>query len=179
DLLPGQAAEICLAVDDWVEATAARLGRGLLVLIDYGHPAAALYEPTRGSLLRAYVGHRVHDDPFRNIGRQDLTAHVDLTAVEAAAARAGLDHLGTTTQAEFLAGLEIGDLLHVLRADPAIDLGDQLAARSAVVRLLDPRATGRFAVLLFARDLPPGPPLRGLAFRMPRRWGPGESGAVE
>jgi len=168
-LLPGQAAEVCLAVDDWMRETAAGLHRGLFVFIDYGHPATALYEPARGSLLRAYVGHRVHDDPFRNVGRQDLTAHVDLTAVEAIATRAGLDYLGTTTQAEFLASLGIGDLLQALRTDPATAIEGQLEARSAVVRLLDPRATGRFAVMLFGRDLPAEPTLRGLSFRMPGR----------
>ena len=71
-------------------------GRGLLLLIDYGHAATDLYDPVRrrDGTLRAYVRHRVHDDPYRHVGRQDLTAHVDVTAVERAAAAAGLAHLG-------------------------------------------------------------------------------------
>lgn len=168
-LATGQVAEICLEVDAWVARAAGGLARGLLLLIDYGHPAAALYDRGRGSLLRAYVGHRVHDDPFRNVGRQDLTAHVDLTAVEQAAASAGLVRLGSTTQAELLAGLGIGELLTALQGGADADLATYLAARSAVMRLLDPTATGRFAVLLFGRDMPADPPLRGLAFRLPRR----------
>ena len=167
-LAPGQAAEICLEVDAWIEGAAKGLARGLAVIVDYGHPAAALYDPSRGSLLRAYVGHRVHDDPFRNVGRQDLTAHIDLTAVVEAARAAGLTHLGTTTQAEFLAGLGIAELLVALQTDGGTQLGAYLEARSAVVRLLDPTATGRFAVLLLGRDLPGEPALGGLAFRMPR-----------
>lgn len=167
-LAPGQLAEICLELDGWIAGAAAGLERGLLILIDYGHPADALYAPDRGSLLRAYTHHRVHDDPFRNIGRQDLTAHVDLTAVERAAATAGLDHLGTTTQAEFLTGLGAGDLLVGLQSEPSIDMGAYLNARSALFRLLDPSATGRFSVQLLGRDLPAGPLLRGLAFRMSR-----------
>ena len=118
--------------------------------------------------IRAYTRHRVHDDPFRNVGRQDLTAHVDLTTVERAAATAGLDHVGSTTQAAFLTGLGAGDLLVGLQTDPSIDMGAYLEARSALFRLLDPTATGRFAVQLFGRDLAAGPPLRGLAFRMSR-----------
>ncbi|MBF8289720.1 MAG: hypothetical protein HW391_688 [Chloroflexi bacterium] len=151
-----------------VERAAAGLGRGLLLLIDYGHPATALYDRRRGSLLRAYVNHRVHDDPFRNVGRQDLTAHVDLTAVERAAADAGLVHLGTTTQAEFLASLGAGDLLVALQTDGQTDLEAYLEARSALFRMLDPGVTGRFAVLAFGRGLAAEPPLAGLAFRGPR-----------
>ncbi len=168
-LLPvGQRAEICLAVDAWIAEAAGCLERGLMLLIDYGHPAAALYAPERGSLLRAYLNHRVHDDPFRNVGRQDLTAHVDLTAVQRAASASGLDHLGTTTQAEFLAGLGTGDLLVRLQTEPGADLAGYLAARSAVFRLLDPLATGRFAVMLFGRGLPDESPLRGLQLRLAR-----------
>ena len=165
-LAAGQRAEICLALDAWIAEAAAGLERGLMILIDYGHPAEALYATDRGSLLRAYTHHRVHDDPFRNIGRQDLTAHVDLTAVKRVAVTAGLDHLGTTTQAEFLTGLGAGDLLVGLQSEPSIDMGAYLEARSALFRLLDPSATGRFAVEVFGRDLPAGPSLRGLAFRM-------------
>lgn len=165
----GQRAEICLGIDAWVRHAAEGLSRGLLILIDYGHPAAALYDPARGSLLRAYLGHRVHDDPFRNVGRQDLTAHVDLTAVDRAATGAGLAHLGTTSQAEFLAGLGIADQLASLRAGEPSELGSYLEARSATVRLLDPTATGRFAVMIFGRGVANDPLLRGLSFRMPTR----------
>lgn len=168
-LLPGQVAEVCLDVTAWIVCAAAGLGRGIALLIDYGHPADALYAPSRGSLLRAYTRHRAHGDPFRNVGRQDLTAHVDLTAVERAAVLAGLDPLGTTTQAEFLTGLGAGDFLVELQAEPAGDLGAYLGARSALFRLLDPAATGRFAVQLFGRGLPATPTLRGLAFRMRQR----------
>ncbi|MEW5990103.1 MAG: SAM-dependent methyltransferase [Chloroflexota bacterium] len=166
-LAAGQRAEICLEVDAWVAAAAAGLDRGLLLLVDYGHPAAALYDPARGSLLRAYVRHRVHDDPFVNVGRQDLTAHVDLTAVARAAEAAGLVHLGTTTQAAFLAGLGAGELLASVQAAPWTTIPGYLEARSALVRMLDPTASGRFAVLAFGRDLSPEPPLTGLAYRLP------------
>ena len=84
-------------------------------------------------------------------------------------ATAGLEHLGTTTQAEFLTGLGIGDLLVGLQDDPAGRLEGYLVARSALTRLLDPRATGRFSVLAYGRDLAAVPALRGLAFRLTRR----------
>jgi len=171
ELRDGQRAEICLAVDDWVRAEAARLERGVLIAIDYGYPATELYDGVRRAdgTLRAYIRHRVHDDPFSHVGRQDLTAHVDVTAVERAAAAAGLDHLGTTTQAEFLSGLGIGELLVALQTAPDTTMESYLAARSAVMRMLDPAAMGRFRVMIFGRGLAAEPALAGLAFRLPSR----------
>ena len=93
ELADGQTAEICLALDGWIAAASAPLRRGLLILIDYGAPATELYDPVRrrDGTLRAYVRHQVHADPYRFVGHQDLTAHVDVTAVERAAhAAAGL-----------------------------------------------------------------------------------------
>lgn len=165
-----QRAEICLAIDRWIDAAAAGLGRGVLLLIDYGYTAAELYDPVRrrDGTLRAYLRHRVHDDPYLHVGRQDLTAHVDVTAVERAATAAGLTHLGTTTQAEFLVGLGTEDLLHAIQADPATTLEDYLAVRSALVRLLDPAAMGRFRVMAFGFGWPNGAPLAGLGYRLAR-----------
>jgi SAM-dependent MidA family methyltransferase len=153
-LEPGQPAEVCLALDDWVRAAAAPLEQGLIVVIDYGAEARELYTPTRGSTLRAYHRHRVHDDPLVAIGRQDITAHVDLTALERAAVAAGLTPLTRTTQAQYLTDLGLGELLVALQSDPATTLESYLAARSAVVRMLDPRATGNFAVREFGRGRP-------------------------
>src|SRR5205807_8846719 len=58
-LEPGQRAEICLALDGWVAGAAEPLQRGLMLVIDYGHEATALYDPARGPTLRAYHRHRV------------------------------------------------------------------------------------------------------------------------
>ena len=162
-LAPGQPAEICLALDQWVADAARPLERGIALLIDYGYPATELYDEARGSTLRAYHRHRVHADPFVAIGRQDLTAHVDLTAVERAAGAAGLELLGRTTQGPFLADLEAGELLVALQSAPGTTLASYLEARSALMRMLDPRATGAFAVLAFGRGMPPGTRVSGFA----------------
>jgi SAM-dependent MidA family methyltransferase len=169
-LVDGQRAEICLAVEPWLASTAGGLERGLLLIIDYGYPATELYDPIRrrDGTLRAYLRQRVHDDPYRHVGRQDLTAHVDVTAIERAAMAAGLSHLGTTTQAEFLVGLGAQDLLQAIQSDPATTLEDYLAVRSAVMRLLDPGAMGRFRVMGFGRGWPDGPPLAGFEYQLVR-----------
>lgn len=174
ELADGQRAEVCLATDDWVATAAAGLGRGLLLLIDYGHPAAELYDARRraAGTLAAYLGHRVHDDPYVAIGRQDLTAHVDVTAVDRAAAVAGLTPLGTTTQGPFLAALGAGELLVALQDAPGMTLQDYLEARSALVRMIDPAAMGGFRVMAFGRGWPKGAVLRGLGRGTDRRRGP-------
>jgi SAM-dependent MidA family methyltransferase len=164
-LQSGQAAEICLAVDDWVASTAAGLERGTALFIDYGYAASELYDPLRRprGTLASYLGQRAHEDPYRAVGRQDLTAHVDITAVEQAAARAGMTHLATTTQSQFLAGLGAGELLVELQTGPDATLQRYLEARAALVRMIDPAAMGRFRVMAFGRGLPAGVALRGLA----------------
>ena len=91
---------------------------------------------------------------------------MDVTAVERAAAAAGLTHLGTTTQAEFLVGLGTEDLLRSIQADPATTLEGYLEVRSALLRLLDPAAMGRFRVMAFGRDWPSGASLAGMDYRL-------------
>ncbi len=173
DLVDGQTAEICLALDDWVATAAAPLAHGLLLLIDYGAPAAELYDPVRrrDGTLRAYVRHHVHDDPYRFVGRQDLTAHVDVTAVERAAQAAGLTTVGITTQAEALMGLDIQDRLQAIQGDPATTMEAYTLLRSSLMRLLDPAAMGRFRVMAFGRDWPVDDvaSLGLFRFQMPRR----------
>jgi len=167
-LMDGQRGEICLLLDAWIGNVAGGLDRGLLLLIDYGYPASELYDPVRrrDGTLRAYLQQRVHDDPYRHVGRQDLTAHVDVSAVERAATGAGLVHLGTTTQAEFLVGAGTQELLQEIQADPATALEDYLAVRSSVMRLLDPAAMGRFRVMGFGRDWPSGGSLSAFGYRL-------------
>lgn len=169
ELAEGQVAEICLGLEPWLDEVAADLERGLVLVIDYGHRAPALYDPVRiGGTLRAYAGQRAHADPFIAVGRQDLTAHVDLTALEAAARALGLNALGDVSQAAFLVGCGLEELVEGVRSNPSTTLEEWLALRSSIARLLDPAALGGFRVVLLGRGLG-GSPLRGLAGRVPGR----------
>ena len=99
-LTDGQTAEICLLLDPWAKATAARLESGFALTIDYGRTAADLYDPAQrahGTLV-TYRAHRQTDAPLQNVGRQDITAQVDFTSVERAGRRAGLDAIGNVPQ---------------------------------------------------------------------------------
>lgn len=171
-LVEGQRTEVCPAALEWAAGLGRDLLHGYAFVIDYGHPALERHAPDRpGGLLRTYRQHRVSDDPFRAVGRQDLTAHVDWTAVEAAAAEAGLDILGRTRLAGFALGLEAGSLLTELGSRPDTSAGRYLAARAALRDLLDPSRLGAFEVLVLGRGVPGSPPLRGLGAALPSGFG--------
>lgn len=161
ELADGQVTEVCLAIDGWLAAATAHLARGPVVLVDYADEPATLHSIARpDGTLRAFARHAVGGDALRHVGRQDLTATVDLAAVRAAAARAGLDPLGETTQAELLAAS--GDLASAWLRRPGATIEDALLLRSALARLLDPRGMGGFRVLAFGRGMPPDAALPAL-----------------
>jgi SAM-dependent MidA family methyltransferase len=172
ELREGQRAEVCLVAPAVLTAMASTLGPGgVLLVIDYGHDASELYGPRRmaGSLL-TYRAHAVADDPFEAVGRADLTAHVDLTALDRAAIAAGLEPAGRTSLARFLTQLGLGELLSDLGRRPDADAADYVEARAAVVRLLDPRHLGAFVAAAWRRPvgnvaagIRPAAPLPGFA----------------
>ena len=105
----GYVSEIGPARCAWAASIAERIERGLLLVIDYGFPRHELYHPDRrDGTLRCHFRHRRHDDALALCGLQDVTAHVDFTAIARAA---GLDVAGFTTQGEFLLGCGLLDLV--------------------------------------------------------------------
>ena len=164
----GDAIEISPAAAAWFAAVGRGIERGYALVIDYGYPTGELYRAHRlAGTLRAYHRHTVDDQPFRRVGRQDLTAHVDFGALVSAGRSVGLDAAGATSQGEFLAGVGLGELLVRLQADPATTAAEYRAAQAAVFRLIDPGGMGRFGVLMMARAAPVAPPLLGFRPRGP------------
>ena len=166
----GQRAELCLELDGWAADVAATLSAGIVLVIDYGAPAARLYGPRHhAGTLMTYRGHAADgspDAPYRDVGERDITAHVDTTTLGRLLDAAGVDVLGETTAAELLAGCGLEDLLERER-NRAVDTAAVLLLRSAVMRLLDPRHLGGFRAVLAGRGIARTPPLRGLAYRSP------------
>jgi SAM-dependent MidA family methyltransferase len=165
-LAEGEITEICLALDGWLAGSTAALEHGVVVLVDYAAEPAELHGRARPTgTLRAFARQAVGSDPLRHVGRQDLTATVDLAALRAAAELGGLVPLGETTQAELLANAGTAALTApFLRGD---DLQAAIDLRSALARLMDPRGMGGYRVLVFGRGLDPGTRLAAL-----RRVGP-------
>jgi SAM-dependent MidA family methyltransferase len=165
----GQVAEICLAIDGWLDDVAAALDQGFATVVDYGYPARDLYAPARrAGTLSAYASHRVHDAVLRAVGRQDLTAHVDFTAIGRSGAARGWETLGLTSQAEFLVGSGLQELMTAAQSEPALEAEAYVQLRAAVMRLLDPRALGGFRVLVLGRRVPADLELRGLRYEARR-----------
>jgi SAM-dependent MidA family methyltransferase len=110
--LPDYRSEINLQAEAWINNLGAWLTRGAALLIDYGFPRHEYYHPQRhrGTLM-CHIQHRAHDDVFLAPGLQDITAHVDFTAIAHAAQTAGLDVLGYTSQARFLLNAGLADIL--------------------------------------------------------------------
>jgi SAM-dependent MidA family methyltransferase len=108
-LPPGYVSEICLRVEPWIASLSECLGRGVLLLCDYGLPRRHYYHRERASgTLRCHFKQRAHADPYINVGVQDITAWVDFTRIAQAALAANLTVSGFATQAAFLlaSGLE-------------------------------------------------------------------------
>lgn len=130
----GYVSEISLAARGFVKSFGARLARGVLLLIDYGFGAGEYYHPQRSAgTLMCHYRHHAHDDPFWLPGLQDITAHVDFSAVALAARSVGLDLLGYTSQASFLVNCGITE---VLSQTPADDAAAYLPLASQAQKLL-------------------------------------------
>lgn len=107
----GYLSEINFAAEDWVRTLANKLQEGVVLMIDYGYPRSAYYHAQRSSgTLMCHYRHHAHPDPLILPGLQDITAHVDFTAMADAALEAGLCIDGFTTQAHFLLNMGVLDI---------------------------------------------------------------------
>lgn len=122
----------------WMNSLSATLTRGLVLLIDYGFPEREYYHPDRcqGTLMCHYQ-HHAHPDPLFYPGIQDVTAHVDFTAVAIAADAAGFSVSGFTNQASFLINCGLVSML-----DLSLSVNDRFAQNQAVMRLTSPSEMG-------------------------------------
>ena len=132
--------EICPSLEPWMESVATKLRSGWMLLVDYGHPAAARCHPARaGGSLAAYRDHQRIEDPLADPGHQDLTAHVDFTTAAQAAEKAGLRLTGFTDQHHALAALAE----KVFPAMPETQLTDEAAREMRALRqLIHPESMG-------------------------------------
>ena len=164
-LPPGYTTEIGLAAQAFVRTLASSLHRGAAILIDYGFPAREYYHPQRSTgTLMCHYRHHAHADPLCLVGLQDITAHVDFSAMAEAAIAAGGNLLGYTSQAQFLINCGITD---VLAATPADNTALYLPLAAQAQKLLSPAEMGElFKVFAFGRGIDVA--LAGFAQRRPQ-----------
>ncbi len=165
DLSEGQLAEVNLAACGWIESAAAVLERGFVITIDYGLPARELYAPERlaGTLLCHYR-HTLNDDPYVNIGRQDITTHVDFSTLARRGAAVGLELTGFATQKDFLLGLGICEELEEAPSGGLEDF-ERISANRALARLIAPGGMGDTFKVLIQHKGVERPSLAGLSFK--------------
>jgi SAM-dependent MidA family methyltransferase len=152
--------EIGLVARAWMKLLAARLERGALLVIDYGFPQREYYHPQRSmGTLMCHYRHRAHGDVFFHPGLQDITAHVDFSALARAAAEGGLEVLGYANQAQFLVNCGITE---VLQREDAADVARYAPRAAEAQKLLSPAEMGEiFKVLAVGRGV--ARPLLGFA----------------
>jgi len=152
NLPAGYDTEINLALEPWMHSVAETLESGLLLLIDYGYERNEYYHPQRrNGTLMCHYRQRAHDDPFLWPGLQDITAHVDFSAVAEAASAAGLKVSGYTTQAWLLLDCGLDGLLQA--AGPSDSIAYLQLAQQAKTLILPGEMGERFKGIALARNL--------------------------
>ncbi len=154
----GYRTEINLKAVQWMKQVAQVMARGAVLTIDYGHTAEDLYGPDRknGTFL-CYFSQTTSEDAYERVGEQDMTAHVDFTALAQAGQEAGLDVTGFTNQMSFLIGLGAEQFLETLQPESA--------EFYAAIHLLRPDGMGRTFKVLVQHAGMDRPELDGLKFK--------------
>ncbi|WP_193726746.1 class I SAM-dependent methyltransferase [Paenibacillus guangzhouensis] len=129
-----QELEVNLGALAWIRKMAAAIRQGYCIIIDYGDQTKELASAHRmkGTLI-CYHRHLAHDNPYINVGDQDITAHVDFTVLESEAAESGFVRTFYGTQKYFL--MEAG-LLNQLQEHYTADPFDPIAKRNRAIRQL-------------------------------------------
>lgn len=154
-LSEGYRTEVSLAPEAWLREAFAAIERGYLLLVDYGHEASAYYdESRRAGTLRCYAGHTLGMNPYFNVGKQDISAHVEFTSVRLAAAAAGFVEAGELSQAEWLRALGIEACRTEIAERTGLSRIERMANLRGMDVLTDNEGMGGFRVLAFAKDAP-------------------------
>ena len=153
--LEGYRTEVNLAALSWLEQVSKKLQRGYVLSIDYGYTADRYYNPIRTQgTLQCYYQHAYHNDPYINVGNQDLTAHVDFTAVQNQGELLGLQTVGFIQQGMFLMALGLGERIAAI-SNSGGDIQSLLRRRQNLHQLIDPIGLGKFGVLIQSQGLTP------------------------
>jgi len=171
DLPEGFQGEVNPAMDAWIEEISRVLKLGFVLTIDYGHMAQDMYSSGRArGTLRCYYRHVLEGNPYRRIGRQDITAHVDFSSLMRSGEDHGLTPVGFTTQREFLHNLGFSRFLDFL-GERQLPQRERDANRMGMLELVKAGEMGDFKVLAQAKGLYQGIDLLGFQSNSPLQEG--------
>jgi len=162
DLPEGYRSEINLQAEAWIASAASILADGIILLVDYGFPRHEFYHPQRnGGTLMCHYRHHAHTDPLVLVGLQDITAHIDFTAMAESADENNLDVLGYTSQAAFLLACGLDRLVE---QSDASNSRDHLQLTAEIKKLTHPSEMGElFKVIAFGKNF--NEPLQGFTLQ--------------
>lgn len=164
ELLEGQVAEVSLEAANWIKEAGALIERGFVISIDYGLPARELYAPEKRGTLLCHYRHTINEEPYKLIGLQDITAHVDFTSVVRAGLDAGLKLTGFSTQLHYLMGLGIAQELKEAHGTSA-EYFEAIAHNQSIKRLIMPGGMGETFKVLIQHKGVDAPALKGFSFK--------------
>lgn len=164
ELVEGQRTEINLNATEWIKEAGRLIKKGFVLTIDYGLPGRELYSAETGPTIHCHYRHTLNNDPYGHIGEQDITSHVDFTALAAAGAQAGLEVTGFTTQKNFLLGLGI---LDELQNTDELNLAniDKINANRLIKDLIMPQSMGETFKTLIQHKGIARPNLKGFSWK--------------
>ena len=149
----GYRTEVNLQALDWMETVASKLKQGYILTVDYGYTAKKYYRPSRDrGTLQCYYRHRRNNNPYANLGYQDITAHVNFSSLMHRGELCNLNTIGFTQQGLFLMALGLGDRLNEL-SNGKYDVTQIFKRRDALHQLIDPTGLGNFGVLIQGKNL--------------------------
>ncbi len=154
--------EINLRIKDWLRSVDKVLSEGFVFTIDYGYPALDYYseDRNRGTLL-CYYKHQVNEDPYKNIGKQDITAHVNFSSVKKWGEKFGLKTLGFCQQGTYLISLGIDEVINELY----VNSSDYLFEVAKIKRLIFPGTIGETHKVMIQYKGDGIPYLRGFSMK--------------
>ena len=149
----GERVEAGLEAQRWMQTIAQSVRRGFVIVIDYGYVREELLAGRHRGTIMCYRQHSASGNPYEAPGEQDITAHVNFTALRVAGEQAGLDCLGLLTQAQFLMG--IGEKTQFSEAFEDAQLPQERAKRALQLKhLVTPAGMGEtFDVLVMAKGV--------------------------
>ena len=152
-LTEGYRGEVNLGLEDWTRQIASALERGFVLTIDYGQQASDLYAAgnNEGTLV-CYQQHVAGNDPYKDIGQQDITCHVDFTTLMRSGERHGLATVGYALQSQFLTNLGFSSFLDALDTQ-GLAAARTTLSRMAMMALVDPEEYGDLKVLAQAKGV--------------------------
>lgn len=144
--------EVCPAANGLIASLAQSLKQGVILMLDYGFGATEYYHPQRNTgTLMCHYQHQAHSNPLIYVGLQDITAHVNFTAITETGLKNGLSLAGYCNQASFL--MNCG-MLEILSETSPSDIATYIPLASAAQKLLSPAEMGElFKVIAFGKGI--------------------------